>query len=99
MDERRMLELIEKARTAGLSDAEATELGRLYAEAKGAPYSSAAEEHAAQTAAAHATLLRQERGERRKRLPFGLFARRPYTTRSLEIGQTTSAPEDADRAA
>jgi hypothetical protein len=98
MDERK-LELIQKAGTRGLSDAEATELGRLYAEAEGAPYSNATEERAAQKAAAEATRLREERRQRRRRWPFGLFEHRTYTTRSLEIGQTSTSPEDADRAA
>ncbi len=39
MTETRLAVLQEKARTSGLSDAEANELGRLYAEAAGQPYS------------------------------------------------------------
>jgi hypothetical protein len=39
MDEARMEELEEKRKTRGLADEEADELGRLYAEAAGKPYS------------------------------------------------------------
>ena len=41
VDEKRIEELTAKRREAGLSDAEADELGRLFAEQEGKPYSNA----------------------------------------------------------
>lgn len=41
MDERRFQELIHKRDTSGLTDQEADELGKLFAERDGVPYSSA----------------------------------------------------------
>ena len=43
MDEKRFVELQSKAGVRGLSDREADELGRLFAEASGEPYSHAGE--------------------------------------------------------
>ena len=100
MDEQRMQALIEKAGTIGLSDEEAIELGRLYAEAAGKPHSTAAEEGAARAARAATVTVRDERKERRRRWPFKYLEQRTQSKgRSLEIGGTATPPEDADRAA
>ncbi len=94
-----MQTLIQKASTKGLSEAEAEELGRLYAEAAGRVYSNAADERAARDAR-RTGIVHQERALRRRRWPLRALDARVYTkARSLEIGQTASPPEDADRAA
>jgi len=87
-----------KAGTIGLSDEEAVELGHLYAEARGAEYSDAAEERARRHASAQP--VKQERKERRRRLPLSFWRRKVETKpHILEVGQTANPPEDASRAA
>jgi hypothetical protein len=100
MDERRMTALIEKASTVGLSEDEASELGRLYAEAAGKEHSTAADESAARAEGLTAYHVRDERRERRRRWPLRWVDRRMQSKgRALEIGGTATPPEDADRAA
>jgi hypothetical protein len=100
MDEGRMTALVEKASTVGLSESEATELGRLYAEAAGKEHSTAADESAARAGRTSTYRIRDERKERRRRWPLRYLDRRMQSKgRSLEIGATATPPEDADRAA
>ncbi len=100
MDALRMKQLEKKAAGVGLSDAEAVELGRFYAEVAGKPYSGVEEERARQAEEARALRLRDERRRKRRIWPFGMRERKLYTkARSLEIGQTATLPEDAEEAA
>jgi hypothetical protein len=91
MNEQRLETLRHKGSRPGLSDAEAEELGRLYAERAGRPYSS------------HADEPRSTRVARRSMEPTRtrrLFDRiRFWRGRSLEIGLTAPPPEDVIRAA
>jgi hypothetical protein len=96
MDPKRMKSLEEKAARTGLNDDEASELGRLYAEAEGEPYVSAAEEHRRERAA---VIAMEKRMASTRRWPFRLFDRRPFVhARSLEIGQTGVSAEETEHA-
>ena len=100
MDVLRMQQLEQKAASAGLSDEEAEELGRIYAAVAGKPYSGAAEERARQAEEAQALRVRDERRRKRRVWPFGMREKKLYSTaRSLELGQTATPPEDAEEAA
>jgi hypothetical protein len=95
MDARRFQDLKAKASTVGLNDAEAGELGRLYAEAVGEPYADAEQERVVRD---HGISVPRERATRRRRWPFGIFGARRYPhARSLEIGQTATPAEDTER--
>jgi hypothetical protein len=84
-----------KARGTGLSDPEADELGRLLAEASGRPYSNAADvgtetPKASRVDDSRLTLARRWFPMRTERRPLA-------RTRSIELGQTSPPPEDAER--
>ena len=100
MDALRMQQLEDKAGRVGLSDDEATELGKLYAEASGKPYEGVAEERAKQAEEAASLRVRDERRQKRRMWPFGMREKKLYTNaRSLELGGTATPPEDAEEAA
>jgi hypothetical protein len=87
MDEKRFHELQVKAGTRGLSDLEAEELGRMYAELEGKPYS-----HWVPKPAGSSATTRAPRATTRvRRGRFGLLRLRG--PRSLEIGQTATIEE------
>lgn len=95
MNEIRIGALQRKARTIGLSDREADELGRLLAEAQGRPYSNATKEHVV-------TRTSDRMGRRRPGLARRRVSRRKgrhslTRTGSIEIGLTSVPAEDAER--
>ncbi len=90
MDEKRMAVLKAKAAKVGLSEQEAGELGRLYAEAEGKPYSDVAAEREIRAAEERAD--RERRAQLRRKGPFGLL----LGTRRLEIGTTSVPAEEAE---
>jgi hypothetical protein len=55
MDDRRFQDLLDKRDRVGLSDEEASELGRMFAERMGKPYRNANDLHAHDATRAHAT--------------------------------------------
>ncbi len=73
-----------------MSEQEACELGRLYAEAEGKPYSDVAAER--EIRAAEDRAERERRAQRRHKGPFGLL----LGTRRLEIGTTSVPAEEAE---
>jgi hypothetical protein len=94
MDRSRLQQLERKAATIGLDDDEAGELGRLYAEAEGKPYSDAEHERTVRLEAEHP--LKERKGPHAGRHnPFS--ARLFWRGRSLEIGQASTPAEDAER--
>ncbi len=90
MDEKRMAVLTAKAGKVGLSEQEACELGRLYAEAEGNRYSDVAAEREKRVAEELAE--RELRARRHRRGPFGFL----FGTRRLEIGTTSVPAEEAE---
>ena len=90
MDEKRMAVLKAKAAKVGLSEREACELGRLYAEAEGKPYSDVAAER--EIRAAEDRAERERRAQRRRKGPIRLL----LGTRRLEIGTTSVPAEEAE---
>ena len=94
MDEKRFHDLQTKARITGLSDSEADELGRLYAEAQGKPYSRH-EPKPPVVASPRRSPGAEVRGRRRRH--------RLRSPRSLEIGETAilgdGEPEDRPKSA
>lgn len=92
----RMSMLQEKARTRGLTDQEADELGRLLAEAEGRTYSNAQDLRALMAGSNGGNAMPP--GRRPSRWLPWRDHRRPFArTRSLEIGQAGAPPEDAER--
>jgi hypothetical protein len=97
MDDVRMAALQRKARTIGLSDPEADELGRMFAESEGKPYSDAEQEHRAAKATEEKVRKQRIRALRRQRQRQVVERRWFSRGRSLEIGQTAAPPEDTER--
>ena len=87
MNEARMMTLQHKVATVGLNDDEADELGRLYAEAAGRPYSNAADERKAGRA-------RDREDLRRRRL--AARSRLRARSRRLEGGMMSMPVEDME---
>ena len=90
MDEKRMALLRAKAGKVGLSEQEACELGRLYAQAEGKRYSDVAAER--EKRAAEELAERELRARRRRKGPFVFL----LGTRRLEIGTTSVPAEEAE---
>jgi hypothetical protein len=97
MDDGRLRELNEKAQTSGLSDAEASELGRLLAEDENAPYGDAGDERRVQSEADQPLKARKMR---RTRWAMGTFgSRNAWPARSQELAHTDTPTEDLRRQA
>jgi hypothetical protein len=97
MDESRLRELNEKAQTSGLSDGEASELGKLVAEQEDAPYGDATDQRHALAEADHPLKARKVR---RGLWAFGTFgSRNAWPARSQELAHTETPSEDLRRQA